>query len=491
MLCVSIAQTSRTLAKVDMVNAEGLADMIELRLDRFDQMPNLKEMFEGKRRPVIIGCRRVRDGGFFEGPEDARLSMLREAVVQGADFVELEVDIAKKVPRYGPTQRVISYTNIAEAPPDLEEIYRECRACDPDVIKITTPTRGPEEAFPIVKLIAKGAVPTVAVGLGRAGVTLNVLGRRYKAPWTYAALEKGMEAYPGMATISELREIYDYDQIDHKTPLLGVTGFDREHLVTAQVLNAGFRLSDSRTRCVPLMMGDPEAFAKVVDAIKLRGILIDWQHRATVLPVLQHKDQTVDVSGAADFVACTPAGWQGSNTTYRAVRSAIEGALRDRGHGDEPLAGKTVLVIGCGAMGMTIAASLNRRGARILLADPDNELANRCAGRLGARYVPRGHVYSTIADGVVLTCDENQPVPGRAAIEYGKNNARENIFAVDMTNFPFSTPFLDEVNYLGGLAIPPQLVFMKLMQMVLRSATGREFSDDELLQAVAGIDFSA
>ena len=42
-------------------------------------------------------------------------------------------------------------------------------------------------------ILARPAVPTVVVGLGKPGVMLTVLGRKIGAPWTYAALERGME----------------------------------------------------------------------------------------------------------------------------------------------------------------------------------------------------------------------------------------------------------------------------------------------------------
>jgi len=93
MICISIAQESRTLALVDMLNAVALgADMIELRLDTFEKDPNLAELFTAKRAPILMSCRRPEDGGAWDGSEEERLMLLRNAVISKCDFVEIELD---------------------------------------------------------------------------------------------------------------------------------------------------------------------------------------------------------------------------------------------------------------------------------------------------------------------------------------------------------------------------------------------------------------
>src|SRR6188768_1824180 len=137
-----------------MFNAAPLCDLLEIRLDRFDKPPEFNVLFEKKFKPAIVACRRASDGGDWQGTEEARLVLLRQAIMAQVDYVELEVDVAGDVRRYGPTKRVVAYTNTREVPEDLGEIYRECLSKDPDVVKITVPTRTPEEAWPLIKIVA-------------------------------------------------------------------------------------------------------------------------------------------------------------------------------------------------------------------------------------------------------------------------------------------------------------------------------------------------
>src|SRR6267142_2201168 len=128
MICITIAQESRRLALADMLNAAMMgADLLEVRLDCFENDPDPKELLNARRKPVIFSCRRPQDGGNWKGTEDARITLLKTAIIAQPDYCELEVDIADKVRRFGPCQRVISYTNLKETPGDIADIYDEAR----------------------------------------------------------------------------------------------------------------------------------------------------------------------------------------------------------------------------------------------------------------------------------------------------------------------------------------------------------------------------
>ena len=85
MICVSIANESRRLAMADMLTAAHQGDLVEVRLDRFDKAPDFKELLAARRKPVILTCRRGKDGGDWHGSEEERLALLRQAIVHKAD----------------------------------------------------------------------------------------------------------------------------------------------------------------------------------------------------------------------------------------------------------------------------------------------------------------------------------------------------------------------------------------------------------------------
>ena len=135
MICISINQESRRLALVDMLNAARQADLLEVRLDRFGKAPDLGELLANKPKPIIMSCRRAKDGGYWDGSEKDRLVILRQCIISKADYVEIELDVADDIRRFPPSQRVIAYTNLQETPSDILDIYDEAKSKSPDVIK--------------------------------------------------------------------------------------------------------------------------------------------------------------------------------------------------------------------------------------------------------------------------------------------------------------------------------------------------------------------
>src|SRR5215213_9995103 len=150
MICVSIVQESRRLALADMLNAAQLgADLVEVRLDKFDRDANLTELVAARKKPVLFSCRRPQDGGQWAGAEDERLTLLRAAVVAKADYVEVELDVADQVRPFPGCRRVVSYTNLEETPRDVADVYEQLQRRLPDVIKVTCKADTPEEAWPL------------------------------------------------------------------------------------------------------------------------------------------------------------------------------------------------------------------------------------------------------------------------------------------------------------------------------------------------------
>src|SRR5215208_5211854 len=108
MICVTIVQESRRLALADMLNAAQLgADLVEVRLDKFDRDANLTELVAARKKPVLFPGRR----------------------------------------------RVVSYTNLEETPRDVADVYEQLQRRLPDVIKVTCKADTPEEAWPLLQLL--------------------------------------------------------------------------------------------------------------------------------------------------------------------------------------------------------------------------------------------------------------------------------------------------------------------------------------------------
>ena len=74
--------------------AEQGAQLVELRLDYIVRAVNLKRLIAEKPTPVIITCRREQDGGYWKHTEQERMMLIRSAIAEGVEYIDLEMDIA-------------------------------------------------------------------------------------------------------------------------------------------------------------------------------------------------------------------------------------------------------------------------------------------------------------------------------------------------------------------------------------------------------------
>jgi 3-dehydroquinate dehydratase/shikimate dehydrogenase len=485
MICISINQESRRLALVDMLNAAPQCDLLEVRLDRFGMAPGLSELLSHKPRPVIMSCRRKADGGHWDGSEDERLALLRQCLVSKADYVEIELDAADKIKPFPPAKRVIAYTNLKETPDDIADIYAEAQTKKPDVIKLTTLARTPEEAWPLVQLLARPPVPTVVVGLGRPGVMLALLGRKIGAPWTYAALERGMEAWPGQPTVSDLNEIYHYRAFDKGTRLVGVTGFGEREIATTAAVNAALAQLQVPARCLPLGVGSVRLFRRIAEAVKLAGLIVDEGHQSLLMEMVEEAQPAAAQAQSADVILHKNEKWHGYQTRFTAVADTLASALKGKGGAEGPLRGRMVMVVGVNATARGVAVELIQRGASVTLASHQKKAGHELAQALGCRVVQFEALYSTMHD-VLLVCDEEKEEakgrPGSAGVHPGYLKAGMTV--LDLTAALHPSALLREAESRGCTAVSPRELFLDHVEAQTRLFTARQPSRAVLAAAL-------
>src|SRR5260370_11167784 len=110
MLITGIARNRHEMIQAEIKEAARRgAQMIELRLDYLTKAPDFKRLLALKPCPLIATVRRQEDGGRWTGTETARQMLLRQAVVAGFDWVDLETDIAPVIGRFKHIKLIVSY----------------------------------------------------------------------------------------------------------------------------------------------------------------------------------------------------------------------------------------------------------------------------------------------------------------------------------------------------------------------------------------------
>ena len=476
MICISIYQESRRFALVDMLNASRQCDLLEVRLDHFAKDPDVTELLQAKPKPVIFSCRRPQDGGEWDGTEEERQALLRSCIVSGADYVELELDIATKVRKYGETKRVISYTNLESTPDNISEIYAEAQTKNPDVIKLVTRAQTPEEAWPLVQILARPAVPTVVVGLGPSSAMLTMLARRIGAPWTYAALERGMEAYPGQLTVEALKTVYRHQDIGKTTRFVGVIGSGERERVATALLNAALAHLEMPQRCLPLEVGNIRLFRKVVEAVKLNSVVVDEENRETLHDMIGQYQGAAERMRGVDLIGQQGEQWHGFFGLDRAIVAATNETLKQKYGADNSLHGRTFLICGVDRLSQAVAHRLAKNGGLLIVTDRNRAMAAALAQELQCRVIQFEALYSTLHDVLVFAGDESpigSPMAGKEKpLHLGY--LRPGMCVVDLEALLRKSTLLREAEKRSCLTVHPVQVLLEQVAQQIKVITGKE-----------------
>jgi 3-dehydroquinate dehydratase/shikimate dehydrogenase len=405
-ICVTIGRGRHSsLAEEWKAAADAGAELVELRIDCLRRDPDMKRILSERPTPLVFTIRRGADGGLWRGNEEKRQQLLREAIVAGVDYVDLEMDVASKIRRYGKTQRIVSYHNTKDTPEEIQDIAEQCDEMDADVVKVATNAQAIADASRVLQLATTAAVPTVAIAMGELGVFTRILGARYGAPFTYAGFHPERVFAPGMLHFGPLRNDFMYEQIDAQTEVYAVIGDPIEQSLSPAVHNPAFRQLGLNKVLVPILIpnGTIEASLRALEWLGIKGMSVTIPHKEAIVPLLTQKDGAVEHTGACNTVLFHDGKTTGYNTDYRAAMDVLENALGGGTDAVSPLLEKQVLILGAGGAARSVAFGAARRGAAITITNRHDERATELAEAVGGRTINWGQRASQLQD-ILVNC---------------------------------------------------------------------------------------
>lgn len=373
MICVSIGRGRHRMMMAEHKHlAENGTELVELRLDYIRRSVNLKRLLAERPCPIIATCRRPHERGKWMRTEEERLVLLRTAIANGADYIDLESDVAGKIPRYGDTKRIVSYHNFHETPHDLDDIYEMMCRLDPDIIKIATMANNPIDNIRILRLCRKEKFPTVAFCMGDMGLPSRVLCGKFGAPFTYATFNTERIMAPGQLTQEQLIKDYRYDSLTRQTKVLGVIADPVAHSLSPQIHNACLAKEGLDIIYLPFRVPSEylDEFMKYALELDLLGLSVTLPHKEAILKHISALDDLSAGIKAANTLVFRGQGTMGFNTDCFAALESLRDGLRIRE--EEPsFTGRRVLILGAGGVARTIGFGLHREGAKVTICTRD------------------------------------------------------------------------------------------------------------------------
>lgn len=445
LICVPILIDDPLQAHTDAREARDRgADLVEFRVDGFFtgddasfemQASAVVDLVSRCPLPCIVTCRPVLEGGHYDGPDNARISLMQrlatpdtssvapeETPERAPQYLDIElstyarsanvkqkVNLAVDHPeqlRDVSTGLILSLHDFHTRPPDLirrlRDMFSEPAA---RVVKVAYRARSLRDNLELLDILAEvragaGAIgkPMIALAMGPFGLMSRVLAPKFDAFLTFASLRRSTATAPGQPIISELVDLYRFRSITSTTRVYGVVGWPVEHSLSPLVHNAGFEAVGHDGVYLPLPIPpEYEHFKATIPALidhvhlDLHGLSVTMPHKEHLVRLARelheegdgrwHLDDVSQRCGSANTLTVTRDG-KGratridvSNTDAAAVASLLDEmipAVSGAGASGTP---RTICVLGAGGTARAVIARLLEGPWTILLINRTRENA--------------------------------------------------------------------------------------------------------------------
>ncbi|KFK38074.1 hypothetical protein AALP_AA3G066400 [Arabis alpina] len=482
LICAPVMSDSIEKMVIETCKAQELgADLVEIRLDSLkdvNPLEDLKTIIQKSPLPTLFTYRPSWEGGQYEGDENERLDVLRLAMELGADYIDVELQVAsefiKSINGKKPEScKVIVSSHNYQSTPSVEELSDlavRIQEAGADIVKIATTAVDITDVARMFHLTSNARVPTIGLVMGERGLMSRILCSKFGGYLTFGTLESGKVSAPGQPTINDLLDLYNFRRIGPDTKVYGIIGKPVSHSKSPIVHNQAFKSVDYNGVYVHLLVDDLASFLQTYSSSDFAGFSCTIPHKEAALQCCDEVDPLAKSIGAVNTVLRRSSDGKllGYNTDCIGSISAIEDGLRssDPSTGpssSSPLAGKTVVVIGAGGAGKALAFGAKEKGAKIVIANRTYERARELAEAIGGRAISLADLDDFHPeDGMVLANSTSMGMqPNVDETPISKDALKHYALVFDAVYTPRITRLLREAEECGAITVSGSEMFVR------------------------------
>ncbi len=351
------------------------ADAIELRLDFIapNTIEELRNLVHLTHLPCIATCRPKREGGAFTGSEEKRIELLKQAILAGAKFVDIELSTSPslrgaliKFAHSKHAKAIVSFHDFEKTPSSLAlaRILEQEVAAGADVCKIVALAKKPQDNETMLELLAharKKKINAIIFAMGEKGIESRKKSFVSGAWAGFASPGKGKETARGQLSIEEMRELLAAPKLaaspyaTENSKVCCLLGYPVAHSASPAMQNSAFKKLGFDAKYVALPVA-PEKLAEIFREMRhwpnFLGANITIPHKEEAAKLVDALDPNAAKIGAINTVLKNKEGkLAGYNTDAPGFLDAL--------HANQFSAkGKNVALLGAGGAGRAIAFAL-------------------------------------------------------------------------------------------------------------------------------------
>jgi 3-dehydroquinate dehydratase / shikimate dehydrogenase len=410
-VCVVVGRTRHKMMQAELQEAvKRGAKFLEVRLDFLAKAVDFKRLAPFKSCPWVATIRRPQDGGRWSGTEDERQMLMRQAIVSGLfDWIDVEMDIAPIMRRFGTVKRIISYHHMTETPVKLDELYEQMAQLDGDVYKIAVMAQNATDNAKVLEIQKRATKPTIAFCMGELGFPTRFMSLKYGAPWIYAAFNKERGVAPGLPSTDDFRTTFPVRSINAETKFYGLLGDPVGHSYSPVLHNHTFGRMKINAIYLPFRVpkGQLQDAVSAFDSVPVSGYSVTIPHKEDAVQLASHSEPNVQRAGAANTLSRQEDGsFLATNFDYTAAVDSLKAHLAERNK-IEPtpqLNQMFVLILGAGGAARAIAHGLHKEGAAITICARTFDRAAKLAAEVGCKVIDWQGRHNVLPCDIAINC---------------------------------------------------------------------------------------
>lgn len=451
MICVTGSEASPEALR-ERQRLASRADLHELRLDLLDDptVP-VSSLAERPLTKLVVTCRPVRCGGGFQGEEGRRLSLLRNAVVAGVGFVDVESDVDETAAEgifdaaAGGQTRIIRSFHGWElmSGQEMADSMERLRVLRGHILKLAVMVDDAADLETLFRLGTKRDRPVVLIGLGRAGVLSRLCYRRFKSAWTFVAADASTTTALGQITWQQTLD-WGFEAGADPSPIALLGGSQIHRSPGPDVYNRLFARSGARHVYVAVETRRLRQTWSLLRELGVRGASVTMPHKGEAVSLVDEVDATC---GAINTIWRSKGRFRAKNTDGVGALQAIEPVIS--------VVGARALVMGAGGTGRAVAASLVERGASVCLWNRTPDRARALAETINQRGSPPRVAVVEELEPSSFDLVVNATSVGLAGRNSLIDDERElrGVVVLDCVSMADETPLMKLVRSGGGVAV--------------------------------------
>ncbi len=324
--------------------------------------------------PVIVSCRRPRDGGRFRGTEADRIVLLKDAAKRGATYIDIESDCLAALGGVGEAKCIVSHHDFEIVPVDLDGLVAKLRGPTVAMVKVAARLRTLTDIVAVAMTLRRHKGHVTFVGTGPTGLVSRTLADRLGSAWTYGAwvdpqspIDTTLVA-SGVPPLPDLLSLHQPGNDVGIAAAFAVVGSSAHESIGPWAWNRFFRKLQIPASYVSLTAPSLVGLREAAAILGIRGISITSPFKLAAIDAADELTPRVKLIGATNTLVNENGKWAAHNTDVEGFAVPIREALKAQGRDVREV---RALVVGAGGAGRAALFACKSLGLNVTLSVRD------------------------------------------------------------------------------------------------------------------------